>query len=311
MVINREALPPLDLQQGGPEGGEVQVTGSTWKLALRSFVDNRLAIAGVVVLLFFVLFCWVGPLVYHVNINATYNTNLPPSGSYPLGTDANGIDILGELMVGGQTALKIGFFAAGVAIVMGTIYGAISGLVSGEGRLGRLIDGLMMRVVDGGYSIPTLFLVLIAAVRWHASVVGLSLIIGLTAWFIPARLVRGEVLTLRVRDFVAAARVMGATRGRLIARHLIPNALGVVIVNVTFQVADAILYVAAVAFLGFGLPFPNVDWGDMLANGVNTLGNGWWWQTYPVGVCLVLVVMACNFIGDGLRDAVDVRLRRR
>jgi peptide/nickel transport system permease protein len=128
---------------------------------------------------------------------------------------------------------------------------------------------------------------------------------------VPARLVRGEVLSLRERDFVLAARTAGANNWRLISRHLIPNALGVVIVNVTFQVADAILAVSYIGFLGFGLHFPNVDWGDQLSDGSNSLQSGYWWLIYPVGACIVLTVMALNFIGDALRDAMDVRLRRR
>jgi peptide/nickel transport system permease protein len=131
------------------------------------------------------------------------------------------------------------------------------------------------------------------------------------SWLAPARLVRGEVLTLRVRDFVAAARAAGSGRARLIFRHLIPNALSVVVVNITFQVADAILLVAALGFLGFGLTYPVFDWGDMLSNGTDNLLNGYWWEIYPVGICIVLAVMAFNLIGDALRDALDVRLRRR
>jgi len=128
---------------------------------------------------------------------------------------------------------------------------------------------------------------------------------------VPARLVRGEVLTLRVRDFVSAARTAGAGRWRLLSKHLIPNAFGVMIVNVTFNVADAILAVAALGFLGFGLNYPTQDWGDMLSKGVANLQNGSWWLVFPVGACIVLVVMACNLIGDALRDSLDVRLRRR
>jgi peptide/nickel transport system permease protein len=153
--------------------------------------------------------------------------------------------------------------------------------------------------------------VLIIAVRYGASVLGLSLIIGAYFWLVPARLVRGEVLTLRERDFISAARIAGATRRRLIARHLIPNAFGVMIVNVTFNVADAILTVAALGFLGYGLHFPNQDWGDMLSNGLTYMQDGYWWLIFPVGACIVLVVMACNLIGDALRDSLDVRLRRR
>jgi ABC-type dipeptide/oligopeptide/nickel transport system permease subunit len=314
MVVNTEALPPLGDAERAPEGGEVQVSGSGWRLALASFMENRLAVAGVGILVFFVLFCWVGPLVYRTNQSTTtYNTFLPPSGRYPLGTDPSGFNVLGRLMVGGQAALEIGFFAAAIAIVIGSLYGAIAGLIGGEGRLGRLIDGLMMRIVDAAYSIPFLFVVLILASnpQFPATVLSLSLIIGIFSWLVPSRLVRGEVLSLRVRDFVAAAKVMGASRTRLIGKHLLPNALGVVIVNVTFQVADAILAISYLGFLGFGLHFPQVSWGDMLSNGTTYLEDGYWWLIYPAGICLILVVMAFNFIGDGLRDAVDVRLRRR
>ena len=169
----------------------------------------------------------------------------------------------------------------------------------------------MMRVVDVVLSVPFLFVVLIVAVRYGASVLSLSLIIGGYTWLVPARLVRGEVLTLRTRDFVSAARAAGSSRGRLIRRHLIPNATSVIIVNVTFNVADAILAVATLGFLGFGLHYPNVDWGDMLSNGITYLQAGNWWLIYPVGACIVLLVMACNLIGDALRDSLDVRLRRR
>jgi len=232
-------------------------------------------------------------------------TNQPPEAGFPLGTSNQGYDELALLMKGGQAALEVGFFSAAVAIIIGALYGAISGLVGG------FLDAVLMRIVDVFLSIPFLFIVLIVAVRYGASVLSLSLLIGAFSWLVPARLVRGEVLTLRVRDFVAAARVAGASRTRLIARHLLPNALGVVIVNVTFQVADAILYIAALGFLGFGLQWPNQDWGDLLSNGVTYLQDGYWWQVYPVGACIVLVVMACNLIGDALRDSLDVRLRRR
>ena len=279
---------------------------SGWRLALREFARNRLAVAGLGVLVFFVLFCFGGPFVYHANVLSTNlaATNLPPGAGHPLGTDNLGFDELGELMKGGQAALEIGFLAAAIGIVIGALWGAISGLAGG------IADSIMMRVVDVFLSIPFLFIVLIVAVRYGASALGLSLIIGVFTWLVPARLVRGEVLTLRVRDFVSAARVAGSGRLRLIHRHLIPNALGVIIVNVTFNIADAILAVATLGFLGFGLHYPKVDWGDMLSNGTAYLQDGYWWLIYPVGTCIVLVVMACNLLGDALRDSLDVRLRR-
>ena len=208
-------------------------------------------------------------------------------------------------MKGGQAALEIGLFASFIATVISTLYGAVSGLAGG------LLDGLMMRFVDILLSIPFLFVVLIVAVRFGASVLSLSLLLGGFTWLVPARLVRGEVLTLRVRDFVAAARVSGSGQWRLISRHLLPNALSVIIVNVTFNIADAILAVSYLGFLGFGLHFPNYDWGDLVSNGTEYLLDGYWWLIYPVGFCIVATVMACNLIGDALRDAMDVRLRRR
>jgi peptide/nickel transport system permease protein len=291
----------------GPEGGDVGAIQSGWRLALREFMSNRLAVVGFAMIVFFVLFCFVGPLIYHTN---QIDTNLiianePPSAAHLLGTDTDGFDELGRIMKGGQAALEIGFFAAFVAIVIGALWGAVSGLVGG------IVDSTLMRVVDVFLSVPFLFVVLILAVKFGASVLSLSLVIGFFAWQVPARLVRGEVLTLRERDFVLAARTAGSSNWRLITKHLLPNALGVVIVNVTFQVADAILAVSYIGFLGFGLHFPNVDWGDMLSNGIEYLQDGYWWLIYPVGACIVLTVMALNFIGDALRDSMDVRLRRR
>ena len=300
------SLPPLDITRA-PEGGDVGAVQSGWRLAVREFMRNRLALIGLGILVFFVIFCFLGPLIYHGNtVNSNLAaTNLPPSAGYPLGTTSQGFDELGLLMKGGQAALEVGFFAAVIGIVIGAIYGAVAGLVGG------FVDSVMMRVVDVFLSVPFLFVVLIIAVRYGASVLGLSVIIGAYFWLVPARLVRSEVLTLRERDFVSAARIAGASQLRLVARHLIPNAIGVMIVNVTFNVADAILTVAALGYLGFGLHYPTQDWGDMLSNGTGFMQDGYWWLVYPVGACIVLVVMACNLIGDALRDSLDVRLRRR
>jgi peptide/nickel transport system permease protein len=297
----------VDPSLQGPEGGEVLVISSGWRLALREFMANKLAVLGLAVLVFFVLFCFVGPLIYPTN-QTLFNpliTDLAPGGGYPLGTDEHGLDELGRIMAGGQTALEIGFFASAIATVLGTLWGAIAGLVGG------IVDGVMMRFVDVLLSIPFLLIVLVLATKFSATVLDESLLIGLFSWLVPARLVRGEVLTLRTRDFVVAARVMGSGNRRIILRHLIPNALSVVIVNITFQVADAILALAYLGFLGFGVQYPTASWGDMLGNAQTYVSEGYWWLVYPVGGCLVAVVLSANLIGDALRDAFDVRLRRR
>ena len=300
------SLPPLDVTRA-PEGGEVGAVQSGWRLALREFRSNRLAVAGVGILLFFLVFSFLGPLFYHANLLQTnlINAHDPPGAGHPLGTDVNGFDILGQLMKGGQDALEIGFFAAFVAIIIGALVGSVAGLIGG------LVDTALMRITDIFLSVPFLFVVLILAVKYGASVLSLSLVIGGFSWQVPARLVRGEVLTIRERDFVLAARTAGSGNWRLIGRHLLPNALGVMVVNVTFQVADAILAVSYVGFLGFGLHYPNIDWGDMLSSGTGYLSDGYWWLIWPVLTCIVLTVMALNFIGDALRDSLDVRLRRR
>ncbi|HEY3748400.1 MAG TPA: ABC transporter permease [Pseudonocardiaceae bacterium] len=290
-----------------PEGGEVGAVQSGWKLGVREFMSNKLATAGLVVLVLLVLFTFLGPIFYHsdqLNSNLL-NTDQGPGAGFPLGTDGNGFDVLGRLMKGGQTSLEIGFFAALIATIIGTLYGAIAGLAGG------IVDAVMMRIIDVLLAIPFLFIILIVSVRYSSNVTSLSIVLGVFSWLIPARLVRGEVLTLRVRDFVSAARVMGANRSRLVLRHLVPNALGTVIVNITFQVADAILALSALGFLGFGVQYPGTDWGDQLFDGAGNLNNGYWWLIYPVGVLLIVTVMACNLIGDALRDALDVRLRRR
>jgi ABC-type dipeptide/oligopeptide/nickel transport system permease subunit len=297
-----------------PDGGEVQVISSGWRLSVREFASNRLALVAVGVLVAIILFCYLGPVVYHTNqtLSNPLNASLAPGSAspfnghtYPLGTDENGFDELGRIMLGGQSALEIGAFAALVAIVIGTVYGAISGLIGG------FVDAVMMRFVDILLSIPFLLIVLVLATKYNGTVISISLILGVFSWLIPARLVRGEVLTLRERDFVVAAQTMGSSRTRLISRHLIPNAMSVTIVNVTFLIADSIIYLAVLGFLGFGLQFPDTSWGDMLGNADQYVQNGQWWLVFPVGGMLVVVVLCANLIGDALRDAVDVRLRRR
>jgi ABC-type dipeptide/oligopeptide/nickel transport system permease subunit len=306
-VAQPTSLSPLDIQRA-PEGGDVGAVQSGWRLALREFSSNRLALVGVGLLLFFILFSWVGPLIYHTDqLQASLaNANQPPSASHLLGTDAQGFDVLGRMMKGGQNALLIGLFSALMAIVIGALVGAASGL------LGGIVDAVLMRITDVFLSVPFLFVVLILAVRYSPpTVLTLSAIIAVFSWQTPARLVRGEVLTLRERDFVLAARTAGAGNWRLILRHLLPNSIGLMLVNATFQVSDAILAIASIGFLGFGLQYPNVDWGDELSGSIGYLQDGYWYLIFPVGACIVLTVMALNFIGDAARDAMDVRLRRR
>jgi peptide/nickel transport system permease protein len=208
-------------------------------------------------------------------------------------------------MVGGQISLELGFASAIVATVVGTLWGAIAGYVGGW------LDAVMMRLVDDALAVPLLFLLIVLATIITRTPLSMILIISLASWLSIARLVRGEALSLRVREYVQAVRVMGGGGTRIVLRHIVPNAVGTIVVNATFQVADAILIVASLSFLGLGVPPPHADWGNMLSDGTAFTQNGYWWMILPPGLAIVLVVVAFNFLGDALRDAFEVRLRRR
>jgi peptide/nickel transport system permease protein len=294
-----------------PEGGESSSSGGLGKQIVEVFIQNKLAIVGLGVIVFFILFCFAGPHVYHTNQTNSEtalqfsNQNSPPGKGAPLGTDATGFDILGRLMFGGQASLIVGFASAVVATVFGVIYGAIAGF------FGSWIDALMMRIVDVILSVPLLFLLIALATIFRPSEVLYILVIAAVSWVFPARLIRGETLSLRVREYVQAVRVMGGSRTRIVGRHIVPNAVGTIVVFATLQVADSILLLAALGFVGLGIPLPGTDWGSMLNDGVNYALSGYWWEIYPAGLCIILVVIAFNFIGDALRDSLEVRLQNR
>jgi peptide/nickel transport system permease protein len=290
-----------------PEGGEVVSTGSPWVLVLRTFAQNKLAIIGVAAVILITLFSFIGPLIYHTD---QFNPNLSlysqgPSGAHLLGTDDSGFDILGRLMEGGQSSIEVGLAVGFASTLFGLLYGAISGFAGGW------IDGILMRFVDVAYAIPIVFLFIFMAQVFSPN---LTLLIGLlvaTTWLIPARLVRGETLSLRTREYVQAVQVMGGRSGRIIMRHIIPNTIGVIMVTVTFQIANAILTLAVLQYLGFGLPPSTPTWGTMLEKGTTYLQDGYWWEIYPALALIVITVVAFNFIGDALQDAFDVRLQER
>ncbi len=278
------------------------------RLALDVFLDHRFAIIGVGIVVVMVLFCFVGPFLYRTDQSSTNLNNgfISPGSSHWLGSDQLGYDVLGRLMVGGQTSIEVGLAAALLATTFGVLYGAVSGY------LGGVADLLMMRVVDAFLAIPPLFLLLFLAVALApVTPVVLIMVVASVAWLIPARLVRAEALSLRTREYVQAVKMMGGSGVRIILRHIVPNAVGTIVVNATFQVADAILLVAGLSFLGLGIPTPATNWGAMLSDGVTYYADGYWWLVYPAGVAIVLTVVAFNFIGDGLRDALEVRLQRR
>jgi peptide/nickel transport system permease protein len=298
VVAGGPPVPPLSSEaQFAPE--------TPLRAALAAFRSHRLAMLGAGIVVFLLLFCFVGPLIYQTDQKDTnlLELTLRPSWHHPLGTDDLGHDVLGRLMVGGQVTLEVAFGGAAVAIVIGVLIGAIAGLTGG------VLDAFLMRIVDALLCIPFLVLLLFLGSITRPSIPLLIGLIGAFAWIGPARFVRGETLSLRERDFVHAVRLMGGSRRRIVGRHIVPNTIGTIMVNVTFQIADIVLAIAALSYLGLGLPPPTATWGDMLSRGLNYSFSGYWWLIYPAGIAILLTVVAFNLIGDGLHDALEVRLR--
>ena len=295
-----------------PEGGEILASGGT-QLSLRAFLQSKRAMTGTGLIVLLVLFCFVGPLIYRTN-QVTVNLGLensPPGPGYPLGTDQYGIDVLGRLMVGGQSSLELGFAVGIATTVIGLLYGAISGMAGG------IADAFLMRIVDTLLAVPTFILLIIVSSMFSLTLTLIILILTALSWPYTARLIRGQVLALRPREFVQAARTMGAGSRWILTRHMVPNTLGISVVTATFSIADSIYALSALSFLGIGPPPPFADWGTMLSDGVNNLFNGYWWQVYPPLIVLVLVVVAFRQVGDALNDIVSgnqtgaARRRRR
>ena len=300
--------PALPVQlPGDPEGSGITPALSARRLAARELLHNPLAMVGVAIIVLMVLFSFCGPLVYHTNQIATnvMQINLPPGKGHPLGTDQVGYDVLGRLMVAGQSSLEVGLAAAAIAVMVGTMWGAVSAFVGGW------VDSILMRIVDALVAIPTVLFVLLLAAIVTPSVLTIIFVLGFVSWLITARLVRGEVLVLRTLDYVSASKMTGEGSLRIVLRHIVRNVVGIVAVQATFEVANAILLLAALSFLGLGPPPPAVNWGGMLTTGLNYIFDGYWWQIYPAGICIVLTVVAFNLLGDATRDALDVRLRNR
>ena len=262
---------------------------------------------GFLLIVLLVVFCFIGPLVYHANLTRVnlLSGNRPPSAGHPLGTDANGIDVLGSLMAGGRLSLEVGTAAGLLAALIGSAWGAVAGYAGGP------LDAFMMRLVDAAIAIPTLVLLLLLSAIYTPSPAVLVVVIAATSWLSTAHLVRGAALTLRSREYVQAVRAMGGGRLRAIVRHIAPNAFGVIVVNVTFQVADAILVLATLSYLGLGVRPPAADWGDMIAGGIRYIYDGYWWEIYPAGIAIIVAVVAFNLLGDGLRDAFEWPSRSR
>lgn len=281
-----------------------------WRQRVEIFVHNKLAVTSVLFLFATVLFCYVGPLLYHTNqtnqaiaLNVAFN--IAPSLKHLLGTDSSGFDELGRIMYGGEYSLSLGILAGIITIVVGTIYGMVSGF------LGGIVDTFMMRLLDAFLSIPLLFLLITLIAVFERSTVFLIVIIGVTGWFGNARIIRGDALLIKKLEYSQAATAMGARKWNIIRRHVFPNSMSNIVTVATFSVADAILFLSTLGFLGLGIPAPQTDWGTMLQNGAVQQPNGFWWEIYPTALLFVLVIVAITYVGEAMRDAFEVRLLER
>ena len=271
----------------------------------RKFIANRFAVAGAAIVASLFIVSFLAPFItpYSPDDLDAYHVLLPPSTGHWLGTDELGRDVLTRIIYGSRISLKVGFVAVGIAAFIGTISGLIAGYFGGW------IDQLLMRLVDIMLCFPTFFLILAVIAMLEPSIWYIMIVIGLTGWMGVARLVRAEVLSLRERDFILAARAIGASNSRIIFRHILPNALSPVMVAATLGVAGAILTESALSFLGIGVQPPTPSWGNMLTAGKDYLEFAWWLSLFP-GVAILVTVIAYNLVGEGLRDALDPRITR-
>lgn len=265
---------------------------------------NRMAMTGLALVLgLFVVSVfapWLAP--YDPNSLNLKQVLMPPSPAHYLGTDTLGRDVLSRIIYGSRVSLKVGFVAVGLATLIGLLVGALAGYYGGW------VDQGLMRLVDLMLCFPAFFLILAVIAVLEPSIWNIMVVIGLTGWMGVARLVRAEFLSLREREFVTAARALGAGDARLILRHMLPNALAPVMVSATLGVAGAILTESALSFLGLGVQPPTPSWGNILTAGKDNIEIAWWLSVFP-GLAILVTVMSYNLLGEGIREAIDPRLK--
>jgi oligopeptide transport system permease protein len=280
--------------------------GSLWRDARRRLGRNRVAVAAGILLLAICTLAAVAPALPGLPDPALQDLRLgaaPPSGHHWLGTDELGRDMLARVLHGGRISLMVGLVATFVSLLIGVTWGAISGYAGGR------VDEGMMRVVDVLYSLPYIFLVILLLVMFERSLVMLFVALGLVQWLTMARIVRGQVLSLKQQTFVEAARALGASPAAIVFRHIVPNTLGPVIVYTTLTVPAVILQEAFLSFLGLGVQPPAASWGTLVSGGAQVIALFPWLVICP-GVALSVTLLCFNFLGDGLRDALDPQDRR-
>ena len=274
---------------------------SLWSDAWHRLRRNRLAFAGGIVLIVLALACAAGPVFSQSYEEQNLDLGaVPPSREHWLGTDTLGRDLLARTLYGGRISITVGLVATFVALAIGVTYGAVAGFLGGK------VDAVMMRIVDILYALPFAIFVILLMVFFGRNIFLLFFAIGAVEWLTMARIVRGQVLSIKKMEFIAAARALGLGRRRIIFRHLIPNVLGPVIVYTTLTIPAVMLLEAFLSFLGLGVQAPMSSWGVLIKDGSEKMEEFWWLLVFP-GALFSLTLFSLNFLGDGLRDALDVR----
>jgi len=291
-----QASEPVDLLEHAEQGA------SLWRDAWQRLRKNKMAVGGGIILLLFILMAlltpWLAPYSYEAQ-NLDLGAS-PPSAAHWLGTDVFGRDVLTQVMYGGRVSLAVGFIATAVALLIGVTWGAVAGYVGGR------VDAVMMRIVDILYALPFMIFIVLLMVVFGRNVLLLFLAIGAVEWLTMARIMRSQVQSLRQQEFIEAAISLGLSPAAIIRRHVIPNALGPIIVYTTLTIPSVMLLEAFLSFLGLGIQPPQTSWGLLISYGAETMEEYPWLLIFP-GLALTTTLFSLNFLGDGLRDALDVR----
>ncbi|WP_425058954.1 Dipeptide transport system permease protein DppC [Sporomusa carbonis] len=303
MSLNNELFEPVI--RTGPVVTSTRPGTTYGQDAWRRLKKNKLAMAGLYTLLFIIVIAVIGPWLSPVSYSDQnlMEANKPPGPGHWFGTDSLGRDLFVRVLYGARISLAIGFVASLINLTIGVVYGGIAGFFGGR------IDRIMMNIVDILYGIPVLLYVILLMVILKPGLTNIFIALGIAYWLGMARIVRGQILSLKEQEYVLAARTIGANHWRILFRHLLPNAIGPIIITVTFAIPEAIFTEAFLSFIGLGVAAPMASWGVLASEGVASL-RSYPFQLFFPAVAISITMLAFNFLGDGLRDALDPRVRR-
>ncbi|WP_053365705.1 ABC transporter permease [Bacillus sp. FJAT-27245] len=284
---------------------------SVWKETAINIMKNKLAVLGMSILVVILFFAIFGPKMvpYSASGQDLTNGNMAP-GKHWFGTDDLGRDMWARTWYGARVSLTIGFVAALIDLVLGVTIGGIAGYMAGRSKKGDRVDNIIMRVIEVLYGIPYLLIVILLMVIMEPGVISIIIALTVTGWVSMARITRGQILQLKSQEYVMAAEKLGTSHAKIILRHLLPNALGIIIVNLTFTIPQAIFAESFLSFLGLGVQAPFASWGTMANDALGVILSGQWWRLFFPGFMISLTMFAFNAFGDGLQDALDPRNRK-